>query len=140
MLRRLFGGSRAPEWPADPAQAIAAGLDRLEAGPDTFAIFTSEPATDLNRYVQVATGSDGSLRGEAVSNQYLDSRASLDAGRIELLRRTGWTVEGDPRDNYSRRWESWREHRDDVANAILTTLRQVYHMPEEGPLGVSTGH
>jgi hypothetical protein len=94
------------------------------------------PEGDLEHaapYVQMAVLGDGTVRSEAVSNDYLDPRFRLDGMRIDALRGLGW-VRGEDDGDSGRSRNFWRhddlpEDADVLAETLVATLRDVYGVP-----------
>ena len=146
LLARLFGsGPKAADRPdpgavpstVDSVAGIAASLDRLVRGPDTFVIFTSDVAR--NAYVQAVVTASG-LTLEAVSSTYLKGSAGLSTADEATLRALGWILDGDGSANWSQDLPGWPgSGSSEAASLVAETLTNVYDWQPGQPIQVERG-
>lgn len=112
----------------DNVARIAESLRRItrEGGDGNFVIFLVDEAK--NYYVQFgASRGDTELRGEAVSNEYLEPEFALSERQIRQLSSLGWQYDPHESPNFYRDWEVKND--DDrlaVAQDVMRMLTQVY--------------
>ena len=122
----------------DQRASIAQSLWRIqnEGGQSNFVIFS--PDNTPKYYVQFA-GEQGSptLHAEAVSNEFLDARSSLDQNQIARLQSLGW----NPPDSLPNFYQDFQVHTDEgrlqIAGYVLRTLREVYGWSGDTPISVN---
>ena len=122
-MRNLFSKPAKPDWPGEPAEAIAAVFEHLANSRDNTAVLTVDAAR--NYYAQVTSGAiDKPLIAEVVGDAYLAAADRVDDTRSERLRQDGWRL-GES-GNWTREFESWdtgttrRQIADDIVRALDT--------------------
>jgi hypothetical protein len=127
----------ARDW-ADVGSRLAAWLTSVPAG-DTVIFAMPSPYDDVDGtapYVQLAVEADGSVRGEAASNNYLDDRLALEDARIAALETMGWLaptcgVDEEPDDGSANFFVNLElpEDADRLADLLVASLRDVFGVP-----------
>lgn len=114
---------------------IVAALRQIQddGGDGNFVVFTADPAK--NYYIQfVGELGHDDLFGEAVSNEFLERPYQLTPMQENKLRDLGWQAgEG----NFFQEWvASDDDERREIAQVIIQTFVDVYHMPPKQPIEV----
>jgi hypothetical protein len=92
-------------------------LEFLDEDPERFVIVA---ATDRHRFVQFAAGEGNTLRGEAVSNHFLEADEQLDRETVSFLGRLGWKRPTKTRPNFWQTWPTSAGTRRPAAVAVRT--------------------
>jgi hypothetical protein len=116
-------------------EQIVAALRQIQddGGDSNFVVFTADPLK--NYYIQfVGELAHDSLFGEAVSNEFLEPPHTLTAAQEARLRELGWKVgEG----NFYQEWfASDDEERQEVAETVMQTFVDVYHISPTQPIEI----